>query len=175
MSKTPMKLIIIAASSDNNVIGKQGTIPWHIPGDMKRLREMTMGYPIIMGRATFESILKAVGGPLSGRRNIVVTRDKTFRYEGKSTIGSSETDVVVVYSLDEAIVACDNAAKAFIFGGGDIYRQSMDRADMIELTRVHQTIEGGDAFFPEIKSEQWKEVHNEPHDGYTYLTYERCK
>lgn len=133
--------------------------------DMKRMKELTRGHPLIMGRKTHESI----GRALPGRRNIVITHQKM-------TFPGCE----VVASLDEALQSVKNEPETFIFGGGEIYRQAMNKADRIYLTRVHATVEG-DAFFPAIDPAQWREVAREDHPAdveneyqYSFITYERA-
>lgn len=158
-----MRISLIAAASENNVIGNHGTIPWNIPEDMKHFRTLTTGKPVIMGRKTYESI----GHPLPKRPNIVITRQKRFTAEGCH----------VVASLDEAlqIADCKNAEEVFVIGGGEIYREALEKADRIYLTRVHATIEG-DAFFPEFHPEHWNVVREERYEGdpaYTFLMYEK--
>ncbi len=159
---------IIAAASDNNVIGNKGKLPWNLPADFKRMKELTMGHSLIMGRKTHESI----GRALPGRRNIVITR-QAVTYPGCE----------VVASLGDAFEAVkdDPSGEAFIFGGGEIYAQAMDRAQKIYLTRVHATVEG-DALFPEIDLKKWKQIEREDHPkdaknqyGYSFVAYERKK
>jgi dihydrofolate reductase len=162
-----MLLTIIAAASENNVIGNQGKIPWSLPKDFARLKERTMGNPIIMGRRTYDSI----GRPLPGRINIVVTR-------GKKDIDGC----IVVHSLEDAIDYCkrEHAKEAFIFGGGEIYAQAMPKADRIDLTRVHMRTDG-DAYFPAIDARWWQEVSREDHPAderhsaaFSFIRYERA-
>lgn len=161
-----MIVSIIAAASENNVIGRKGRLPWSLPADMKRMKNLTMGHPLIMGRKTHESI----GRALPGRRNIVVTRRKTA-YPGCE----------VAASMDEALAAAesDPSGEAFVFGGGEIYRQAIEVADRIYLTRVCATVDG-DAFFPEIDASKWKEIAREDHPAdvenehpFSFITYER--
>jgi dihydrofolate reductase len=141
-----MIISLIAAVSENNVIGKNNTLPWHLPTDMKYFRDTTMGHCVIMGRKNYDSIpLKY--RPLDGRTNIVVTRQKDFKAEG----------CIVVHSIEEALKECEkkNETEGFIIGGADIYRQSMDIADRIYYTKIHHTFDG-DAFFPVIDESKWK-------------------
>lgn len=133
-----MIISIIAAMSENRVIGRGGAIPWDIPDERRRFREMTMGHPIIMGRKTFESI----GRPLSGRRNIIVSRRPDYWREGCR----------VVHSLADALAACAGADEVFICGGEELYCQALPLADRICLTVVHRFC-AGDAFFPQIPAE----------------------
>ena len=159
-----MILSIIVAASENNVIGNKGQLPWKLAADMRHMKELTMGHPLIMGRKTHESI----GRALPGRRNIVITH-QTVSYPGCE----------VVASLEEALQSVTDEAEAFIFGGGEIYKQAMSLAQRIYLTRVHTTTEG-DAYFPEVESGKWKVVSQEDHPAdaenqypYSFLTYER--
>jgi dihydrofolate reductase len=131
---------IIVATSKNKVIGDSNSLIWHLPADLKRFKELTTGNPIVMGRKTYESI----GRPLPNRRNIIITRDTKYEVDGCE----------IVNSLEEALMICNN--NCFIIGGGEIYRQSMEIADQIYLTLVHEDFEG-DTTFPEIGSE-WKMV-----------------
>lgn len=140
-------ITIIVAKSENHVIGNKNQLIWHLPNDLKRFKQLTSGHPIIMGRKTFESI----GKPLPNRTNIVITRNKDWSSEG----------VLTVNSLEEAIQRGKEIhSDIFIIGGGNIYRQAMQRADALEVTEVHHEFEG-DAFFPEINLEEWKEVFRE--------------
>ncbi|XOF34100.1 MAG: dihydrofolate reductase [Candidatus Electrothrix sp. YB6] len=129
-----MELILIAAMAANRVIGRENGIPWYIPGEQIRFKEITMGHTLIMGRKTWQSI----GRPLPGRRNIVVTRNTEFSAAGAD----------VAHSLEQGITAAGEG-KIFIIGGAQLYRQALDRADTLILTRLEQEI-AGDAFFPEF-------------------------
>ena len=133
-----MIISIIAAMAENRVIGRGGAIPWDIPADRRRFRELTMGHPIIMGRKTFESI----GRPLSGRRNIVLSRRPEYRREG----------CCVVHSLADALAASAGADEVFICGGEELYQLALPLADRIYLTVVHKLC-AGDAYFPPIPAE----------------------
>jgi dihydrofolate reductase len=142
-----MTISLIVAVSQNNVIGKDNNLPWHLPADMKYFKEKTMGHCVIMGRKNYDSIPGRFR-PLTGRTNIIVTRQKNF----------SAPDCVVVNSLEDALSEAKkkNETEAFIIGGGDIFRQSLMLADKIYLTRIHHLMDG-DVYFPEIKTEEWKE------------------
>lgn len=169
-----MIISLIAAASENNVIGARGNLPWKLPDDWKHFKELTSGHPIIMGRKTFASI----GRPLPNRRNIVITHR-----EGWSADGCD-----VVHSLDEAFrqalsfeLSALSASELFIIGGGEIYRQALPRADRIYLTRVHAMVEG-DVTFPALPPSEWREVNREEHPAderhqhpFTFLVYERIK
>lgn len=140
-----MQIVLVVAKSENNVIGVDGDLPWRISADLKHFKAVTMGHPIIMGRKTWDSI----GRPLPGRRNIVITRRDDLVIDG----------VDVVKSIDAALDVCreDAATKAMIIGGGQIYADIMDQADIIELTEVHSSIDG-DTVFPTIDPTQWAET-----------------
>lgn len=141
-----MLLSIIVAVSDNQVIGAGNQLPWHLPADLQYFKSLTTGHPIIMGRKTYESI----GRPLPRRVNVVVTRDTGFSAEG----------VYIVHSLEEAIEYCQqlDEPEAFIIGGDSIYRQAIDLASKIYLTRVHTNIASGDAFFPALSDQEWHKI-----------------
>jgi dihydrofolate reductase len=136
-----MVVSIIAAMSSNRVIGRTGTIPWHIPQDMRNFRELTTGHALIMGRKTFESI----GRPLPGRINIIVTRQTDYAVTGALTAPS----------LGEALRLAEPAAEVFICGGGEIYRQALPVADRIYLTEINEAV-SGDATFPEIPAAEFE-------------------
>lgn len=157
-------LTIIAAASENNALGKDNQLVWHLPDDFKRFKTLTSGHHIIMGRKTFESFPK----PLPNRTHIIITRQADYQVP---------EECIVVSGLQEAIAICQKNEDVFIIGGGEIYKQSMAIADKVELTRVHTTVEA-DTFFPEIDATQWKLVFEEfhakddKHDyDFTFLTY----
>jgi dihydrofolate reductase len=132
------------AASDNNVIGKDGGLPWHVSSDLKLFKEITMGKPVIMGRRTWESLPKQ---PLPGRRNIVITRNPDYAADGADVAGS----------IHEALAMCEGEPEVSIIGGGQVYEQAMDRTDRIYLTRIHLTVDG-DTFLPELPENEWQEV-----------------
>ena len=148
---------IIAAVSKNGVIGVDNTLPWDLPVDLKRFKEITTGNVVIMGRKTYESIGKA----LPNRVNIVVTRDKNFFVSG----------VLSANSLDSALLKAGNNKDIFIIGGGEIYRQSMDFVDKLYITEVDMEVEG-DTTFPTI-SDKWNVSNEEDFVGGKFLTYSR--
>ncbi len=155
------EIIIIAAISENNVIGKDGKIPWHIKEDLQRFKRLTLNHPVIMGRKTYESLpIK----PLKDRINIVLTRDKSF----------NPPDVIVKNSLQDAIEYCKDYDKVFIIGGQSLFEEGLKFADTLELTRVDGNYDG-DAFFPEINFDEWILKNRETKDGYSFLTYTRRK
>ncbi|MBM0108449.1 type 3 dihydrofolate reductase [Steroidobacter sp. S1-65] len=160
-------LSIIVAVADNGVIGSGNQLPWRLPDDLKRFKALSLGKPIVMGRKTFDSI----GRPLPGRLNIVISRQPGLRIPGCQ----------VVTSIDDALVAAQPAPEIVIVGGADIYRQILPRVQTIHLTRVHATVQG-DVSFPELPSEEWREVAKEYHPAderhahaFTFSTLERIR
>lgn len=158
-------ITIIAAASENNILGKDNDLIWHLPKDFKRFKELTSGHFIIMGRKTFESFPK----PLPNRTHIIITRDISYS-------DSLPESCFAFKSIEEGLRFCENQENIFIIGGGEIYKQMMDISDKIELTRVHTDVEG-DTLFPEIdnKWELVEEVKIEKDEkhlyDFTYLTY----
>ena len=152
MTESDVTISLIVAAAENNVIGRAGGLPWHLSSDLKLFRRLTMGKPIVMGRKTFESI----GRPLDGRTNIVITSRGDF----------DNDQIVVVGSAEAAVAAARQAAQVsggdeiMVIGGSEIYRQLIDIADRIYLTRVHATPEG-DAVFPALEPGNWREVARE--------------
>ncbi len=143
-----MIISLIAAISQNGVIGDHGKIPWHLPADFRHFKEITMGHPVIMGRKTYESI----GKPLPGRTNIIVTRQKEY----------AAPECKVVRTLEEALdtARASDAEEAVVIGGAEINNMAMPYAHKLYLTKVEGDFEG-DAFFPEVDSFEWKEVSKE--------------
>ena len=167
-----MEIVLIVAVAENGVIGAGGAIPWRLKSDMLRLKAMTMGKPIVMGRKTFESLPR---GSLPGRTNIVVTRDAAYRAAGA---------VVTTSFADARAIAIGDALRRFateiaIIGGAEIYAQWMAYADRLEITEVHARPEG-DTHFPAIDATAWEEVARlrnpaGPHNSadFSYVTYRR--
>lgn len=159
------RVALVLAMADNGVIGDKGGIPWRIPDDMRRFKQLTMGKPIVMGRKTWESLPKK---PLPGRTNIVITRDRSF----------SPTGATVAHSLDEAVtIAAREDKEIMIVGGAEIYRVALLRADRIYLTEVHADMPG-DTKMPTFDSSHWRETSRERHgteEGtpHSYVTLER--
>ncbi|TYA74696.1 dihydrofolate reductase [Seonamhaeicola marinus] len=163
---TGSELTIIVAAAENNAIGKDNKLIWHLSNDLKRFKSLTNGHHIIMGRKTFESFPK----PLPNRTHVVITRQVDYK---------APKGVIIVNSLEAAIDASKNDSQPFIIGGGQIYEQAMMIANKIELTRVHETFEA-DAFFPEIDLNIWQEIDNEFHKKdanhdheFSFITYIR--
>lgn len=140
-----MIISLLVAAGENNVIGKDNQLPWHLPGDLRYFKNQTWGMPILMGRKTFDSI----GKPLPGRRSIVITRNRQWQHDG----------VAVVHSLDEAIAAGTGfgAREIFVIGGAEIFASALPAAQRLYLTRVHQAFEG-DAFLPPFSESEWELV-----------------
>ncbi len=165
MQQRPV-IALIAALARNRAIGLDNRMPWHLPDDLKRFRQLTTGHRVIMGRKTFDSI----GRPLPGRTNIIISRSNTFNPPG----------CTVVHSVDEAL---DRTAPAgtfsFVIGGAEIYRQAIDRASRMFLTEIDAEFKG-DTFFPAIDKQDWNEIRREcrSSDGihsilYDFVEYER--
>ena len=166
-----MEVVLIAAVADNGVIGAHGAIPWRLKSDMQRLKAMTIGKPVVMGRKTFMSLRR----PLPGRTNIVVTRDRHFRADG--AVVATSLAVARAVALGDALRR--SATEIAIIGGAEIYAQWMDIADRLEVTEVHARPEG-DTSFPAIDAAEWQElarVQNPagPDDSaaFSYVTYRR--
>jgi len=139
-------ITIIAAIANDNALGKDNQLIWHLPNDLKRFKKVTSGHHVIMGRKTFESL----GRPLPNRVNIIITRNNDYTAEG----------CVVVHSLQEAVAAAKDDANPFILGGAQIYKHALEVADVLDLTFVHHSFDA-DAFFPEINMNVWKEDSRE--------------
>ena len=158
-------IIMIAAVAENNALGKDNELVWHLPNDFKRFKTLTSGHHIIMGRKTFESFPK----PLPNRTHIIITRQKNYQAEG----------CIIVDSIEKALSICPKDEDSFIIGGGEIYTLGLAYTDKIEITRVHSSFEA-DAYFPEINKKDWKlekyefNEKDEKHKyDYTYETYTR--
>ncbi|RMB62827.1 dihydrofolate reductase [Dokdonia sinensis] len=158
-------ITMIAAAGENNALGKDGDLVWHLPDDFKRFKKLTTGHHIIMGRKTWESFPR----PLPNRTHLIITRNRDFKAEG----------AIVVHSMEDALAYAKDDENTFIIGGGEIYKMGLDYASHIELTRVHGTFEA-DAFFPEIPDDTWELVGSETHDkddrhnyAFTYETYRK--
>lgn len=162
-----MKISLVVAASTNHVIGKDNTLPWRLPADLKYFKSITLGKPVVMGRKTWDSI----GKPLPGRLNIVITRRKELNITGCQ----------VVASLDDAIRAAGDAPELMIIGGAEIFRQTLPRAQRIYFTRVHADIDG-DTFFPALNPAEWRETSRADYPAderhayaYSFLIYDRVE
>lgn len=138
---------LIVALTENSVIGSGGDMPWHLPADLAHFKKITTGNTILMGRRTWESI----GRPLPNRLNIVLTRQEDYIANGAT----------VIHSLDE-LGTIETVGTIFIIGGGELYKNTLDRVDKIHLTRIHATIEG-DTFFPKIDDSIWLREQSTKH------------
>lgn len=157
-------IIIIAAVSENDTIGKDGKIPWHIGEDLKRFKKLTMGHTVLMGRKTYESLPDNVR-PLKGRKNIVLSSSADYDPQAP--------DVVVCNDLNSALIHARYDEKVFIIGGAEVYKEAIEYADYLELTVVHGDYEG-DAFFPYVDfNGSWKLEKEEKFDDYSFLTYSK--
>lgn len=147
-----MKVILIAVMATNRVIGRDNTIPWHIPEELRFFKRTTMGYPVIMGRLTYESLK----GPLPGRQNIVISRNPSYLTAG--------TDNVT--SLEEALKKTREAEKVFILGGSQIFEKALPIADQIILSVLDREVEG-DIYFPEFSDDDFQQTAHERNEGGT--------
>tara|TARA_B100001996_G_scaffold321956_1_gene266631 strand:+ start:40 stop:534 length:495 start_codon:yes stop_codon:yes gene_type:complete len=159
------ELTIIAAVSINNVIGNKNKLIWDLPNDLKRFKELTTGHSVIMGRKTFDSL----PNPLPNRDNIIITRNTDY----------SNPDIKVCSSIEDAINLTKTDSQPFIIGGGEIYSQTINLVDKIELTRVYKEFDG-DAYFPEIPLDNFELINEERYNSnaenefdYSFLTYKK--
>ena len=166
-NKNKSELTVIVAAGENNAIGKDNDLIWHLSDDLKRFKRLTNGHHIIMGRKTFESFPK----PLPNRIHVIITRQKDYK---------APEGVIVVNSLADALDAARKDNNPFIIGGGEIYKQAIPLADKLEITRVHATFDDADTFFPEINSSVWSEIDRVTHDAdekhnhaFSFITYLR--
>lgn len=165
MTEKRFTLSILVAVSANGVIGRDNDLPWRIPADLKRFKELTLGHTLLMGRKTFESI----GRPLPGRRTVVISRRRDFIPAG----------VELARSPEEAMQRASSNTEVFVVGGAAIYAHFLPLADRLYLTRIHADL-AGDVHFPDFDETEWKQVSREDHepDGvnsmpYSFMVYER--
>jgi dihydrofolate reductase len=158
-------ITLIAAIAENDALGKNNDLIWHLPNDFKRFKAVTSGHHIIMGRKTFESFPK----PLPNRTHVIITRNEAYHPEG----------CIVVNSMEKALEICPKEAPIYIIGGGEIYALAMPFADKLDVTRVHHEFEA-DTFFPKIDRTKWELVNTEKHSkdekhqyDYSFETYTR--
>jgi dihydrofolate reductase len=158
---------LVAAMSENRVIGRDGRLPWHLPKDLQFFKKLTVDHTVIMGRKTFDEVKR----PLDNRRNVVITRNPDFHPHG----------VTVVPSFQEALALGATEQEVFVIGGGEIFRLALARADRLYLTVVHTTIEG-DAFFPPFDATAWVLDEEERHEAdakhafaFTFRRYSRIR
>ncbi|MFZ2587530.1 MAG: dihydrofolate reductase [Alphaproteobacteria bacterium] len=156
------RVTLIAAVASNGVIGREGELVFHLPGDLPRFKALTTGKPVIMGRKTWESLPRK---PLPNRRNIVLTRDTLWEADG----------ALVAHSVETALQAAGEAPEVMVIGGGEIYKLFMPHATHLEITEVCAVAEG-DAVFPNIEKSVWREVlrtHNAGEPAFDYVRYEK--
>ena len=156
-------LSLIVALAQNRVIGLNNTLPWHLPEDLKRFRQLTMGHHIIMGRKTYESL----GRLLPGRISVIVSRNRDYQVQGAT----------VVHSLEDALKACNADTEAFLIGGAELYQQALGLANKLYLTQIDAEF-AGDAFFPEMDMREWDLLEQQAYTSeqglpFQYLTYQR--
>ena len=159
---TPPHVSILVAMAKNRVIGRNNALPWQLPPDLKRFKELTMGHHIVMGRKTYESI----GRPLPGRTSVIITRQPDYQVPG----------AIVVASIDQALKVCSAGKEVdqeiFVIGGAQIYRQSLGLCQRIYITEIQQEFDG-DTLFPELNQQEWREISREKYrlndgDGLEY-------
>lgn len=157
------RIVLVAAMDKNRAIGRGGALPWHLPDDLKRFKRLTLGKTVLMGRKTFQSI----GHPLPGRRNLILTRDVSFRPEG----------VELVHSVEDALKL---DSEIMVIGGGEAYALTLPIATQMHLTLVDTAISDADAFFPDWSSLEWRETRREFHPSdprhafaFSYVDLER--
>src|ERR1700722_11789208 len=160
------RIALVVAVADNGVIGRAGTLPWHLPDDLKFFKSVTLGKPVLMGRRTFESI----GRPLPGRRNLVLTRSSPGLPAGVEAVGD----------IDAALALVSDVAEGCVIGGAAVYAEARPRAQRLYLTRVHGAF-AGDVYFPAWIAADWREIERREHPAdarhayaMSFLTFERC-
>ena len=162
-----MILSLLVAADENNVIGRDNKLPWHLPNDLRYFKNQTWGMPILMGRKTFESI----GKPLPGRKSIVITRNDDWHHDG----------VNVVHSIEDAIQKAESfgVKEIFVIGGAEIFNSSLPETNRIYLTRIHEQFDG-DVYFPEVSDKDWQlvssrfcEADEKNAFNHTYQVWER--
>lgn len=161
------RISLIVAMARNRVIGVDNSLPWHLPADLKHFKSLTMGHHIVMGRKTYDSI----GRPLPGRTSIVVTRNRNLEIEG----------CIIAHTLEQAIAACGGDDEIFVVGGAELYAQAIRIADRLYMTEIQLDVDG-DAHFPAVDPEEWREISREQHiqQGppaleYHFATYQRVQ
>ena len=159
-------IALVVAIAKDGVIGAHNDLPWYLPADLKHFKDITTGHTVVMGRTTFESIVKRLGKPLPHRTNVVLTRDQTFQYEGVTTIHNPAAIAKLARPL-------------YVIGGAQVYTACLPLADTLYVTEVHARIPG-DTYFPAIDPAQWREAARESHLAdeknpydYDFVTYHR--
>lgn len=159
-------IAMVAAATENGVIGRDNALPWKLPSDLQHFRDITEGKTVVMGSKTFQSIVQHRGKPLPNRKNVVLTRDTMFTYPG----------VTVLHDPQDVTTLADDI---YVIGGAQIYKLLLDVADTIYLTEIHAVVDG-DAFFPKLDSSVWHEIEREPHQAdelnqyaFDFVTYKK--
>ncbi|PJA89828.1 MAG: hypothetical protein CO137_02150 [Candidatus Magasanikbacteria bacterium CG_4_9_14_3_um_filter_32_9] len=153
---------IIVAISENNCIGVKGALPWNLPKDLKHFKDLTSGKVVIMGRKTWESLPEKFR-PLPNRKNVVITQQENYK---------TPENVEVFTDISNALKAHENE-DVFIIGGGQIYNQTIDLVDTLHITKVHQTVDACDTFFPKIDEIKWNIINQEDFEKFSFLTYKK--
>ncbi|QLG47566.1 dihydrofolate reductase [Natrinema halophilum] len=169
---TTRELVGIVALADNQVIGVDGEMPWHIPADLEHFKETTDDHPVIMGRVTYEGIIETLGEPLPGRTTVVLTSRDLETPDG----------AVVARTIEDALEAADTAARdrhggtdrIFVAGGATVYEQFLPAIDRLIVTEVHDDPEG-DTHFPEWDRSRWEETSRDERDGFAFVEYVRTR
>jgi dihydrofolate reductase len=171
VSSREVGLVLVAAVAENGVIGRDGGLPWRLPSDLRRFRAITLGHPVVMGRKTYD----AIGKPLPGRTNIVITRDAAFAARG--VIAAPNLEAALMVARGDALRRA--VCHIMIIGGGELYGRTIGCACRLEITRVHAR-PAGDSIFPAIDPAQWRETERSEHPAgpdddapFTTLAYER--
>lgn len=172
-----IKVTAVVAMAQNNCIGKNNDLPWHIPADLKRFKELTFGKPVVMGRKTFQSIIDFLGKPLPGRTNIIVSRSGfEHDFDKESVVSYTDLDEAIAFAKQQA--AIQGHDEIIIGGGAQIYTQALPLCDILHLTEVHQNVDG-DAFFPKIPPAQFEEQSRKKFEAtdktpaYSFITLNR--
>lgn len=155
-------IALIAAVAENGVIGVKNKLPWNLPEDLKRFKELTSEKVVIMGRKTYESIVSMIGKPLPNRKNVVITRQTDYK---------AAESVDVFNDIDLAIEA-NKDRDIFILGGSEIYKQSINKVDTMYITHIHKSYEG-DAHFPKVNMSGWKIEEEDIRDGFSFVIYKK--
>ncbi len=158
-----MKLTLVAAVAKNRVIGSHNALPWYIPEDLKHFKQVTVGKTVLMGKNTFDSIMKRLKKPLPERTNVVITRQMDWE---------APEGVLVFHSLEDALEGLKDHKEVMVAGGGQVFSQLIDKADKLILTEVNKEVDG-DVLFPDVDKAIWKEFTREDHDEFSFVEYER--
>jgi len=155
-------IALIAAVAQNNVIGSKNDLPWYLPEDLKHFKELTTGHTVLMGRKTYESIIKRLGKPLPNRKSVVISHQKDYNVPAGVESFSSVADAFAAHQQEDI----------FVIGGGEIFNQTFNLADTLYITHVHKNYPG-DVYFPPIDTNIWQKVSEELHEGFAFAKYEK--